>query len=162
MFTYNFEKLINPSKLHDEIVDASISAFSYVETVGEEVIVYFSEELTSEQITALTGLVTSHQPSTAQDLINDRIKAATSFGDALLNEFTIENVMLGITQAGKTRAISNYCHKLAHYISTGSLYAAIEQIDEMLGLGLDPTLEPFVTEARLLEYKAKIQAFLAS
>jgi hypothetical protein len=160
---YTFIKNIIPDQLQQEIIDAGLESISYIETVGDTVNIIFPEELTQQQIDDLSALVNNHstEPS-SEDIAGYKIREATVFGETILKQFTIENVLMGISQAGKTRQLSDYCHKLAHYVSTGSLYAAIEQIDAMILAGLDETLEPFITEARLLEYKAQIQAFLQS
>lgn len=160
MTCYEFSKNIVPDKLQQEIVDAGLSTIQYIETVGNDISIYFSEELSSEDEDTLSDVVDDHQPITIHNIIDQKIKESTAFGKSIIDEFTVENVLLGITQAGKTRALSDYCHKLVHYISTGSLYAAVEQIDAMIAAGLDPSLSPFITEARLLSYKSKIVDFL--
>lgn len=158
---YVFQKTIIPDKLQQEIINEGLDTVQYIETVGDTVNIFFSNELTSQNFDLLTNLVAAHTTSpSASDIVEVKIKEATIFGESILKEFTIENVLLGITQAGKTRQVSDYCHKLSHYISTGSLYAAMEQVDYMISQGLDPTLDPFVTEARLLAYKQKIANFL--
>lgn len=159
---YTFQKNIISDKLQDELIQLGFESLQYIETVGTTVNIYFSDELSNEDQTALANVVSSHSTNPAlADIVDAKIRQATAFGEGILKDFTIENVLLGITQAGKTRAVSDYCHKLSHYISTGSLYAAMEQVDVMINAGIDESLAPFVTEARLLTYKSKIAIFLA-
>lgn len=87
------------------------------------------------------------------------IQKARLFGDATIAQFALENVAMGITQAGKTRAVADYCQKLQYYTSTGSLYAALEEIQE-LSQNTPAELAPFVTSARLSVYANKIKAYL--
>ncbi len=68
---------------------------------------------------------------------------------------------MGITQEGKTGAVADYLQKLNYYISTASLHQAISEIDTLISNTVPVELDPFVTEARLLEYKAKIQEYLS-
>ncbi|MEM4379134.1 MAG: hypothetical protein QXL01_00405 [Thermoplasmatales archaeon] len=97
-----------------------------------------------------------------EEIINKAITKAEMFGKSLIEEFKIGNVALGITQANKTKQVADYCHRLEHYLGTGSLYAAITEINTMLE---DPAfsqlgLSPFITVERLADYKARIQAYL--
>lgn len=87
------------------------------------------------------------------------IQKARTFGDATIAQFALENVAMGITQAGKTRAVADYCQKLQYYMSTGSLYAALEEIQE-ISVNIPPDLAPFVTQQRLAVYVNKIKAYL--
>jgi len=93
-------------------------------------------------------------------IVDKSISRAQLFGDTLIQQFAVENVLLGITQAGKTRAVSDYLVKLLTYLETGSLYAAIEQIDALINDGLDSNLSPFVTADRMTSYKNQIQDYL--
>ncbi len=97
----------------------------------------------------------------AVDAVKVVIKDARRFGENLLENFSAENVLMGITAAGKTGAVVNYLHKLSHYISTGSLYEAINEVDALIAAGLPEDLEPFVTEERLNDYKNTISEYLA-
>lgn len=87
------------------------------------------------------------------------IQKARLFGDATIAQFALENVAMGITQAGKTRAVADYCQKLQYYMSTGSLYAALEEIQDIAD-NTPPELAPFVTPERLAVYTNKIKAYL--
>lgn len=88
------------------------------------------------------------------------VRNACNFGAELANKFATENVLMGITSANKTLPVSDYLQKLSYYLTTGSLYGAVSKIDELISLGIPPELSPFVTEARLLEYRAAIMDYL--
>lgn len=93
--------------------------------------------------------------------LSGKLDAAMMFGKALIVEVAVSNIAMGITQAGKTRAVADYCQKLQYYLSTGSLYAAIEELTAMRNEDRSSMgLEPYITDARLDQYKAKIQSFL--
>jgi hypothetical protein len=75
-------------------------------------------------------------------------------------EFASENVMMGITQAGKTKEVANYLTDVARHIQTGSLYEVINEIDRLKIEGLPQDLSPFITETRLDRFKQKILDYL--
>lgn len=90
------------------------------------------------------------------------IDNAKKFGIQVIQQFTIENVAMGITQAGKTRALSLYCKDIMTFLQSGSLYAAIEEIDDMIAdESQEKTdLNPFITNDRLNGYKTLIANYL--
>lgn len=124
--------------------------------------VSFGAELTQPQQAALQACVAAHVQVSQQEAIIASIARAAAWGEALILETAVANVMAGITQAGKTEACVIYFHKLTHCLETGSLYGAISEIDRLLvDISLDKLfLYPFVTNAKLLEAKNKIQAYL--
>lgn len=89
------------------------------------------------------------------------IKAARAFGETLMEDFATENVLMGITQAGKTGAVSDFLANIARNISTGSLYEVVKEIDRKILLGLPSDLSPFITEARMILIKNKIMEYLS-
>jgi len=99
---------------------------------------------------------------TPDQIVAKSLRNAERFGKDLIEDFKKGNVLSGITQAGKTKAVADYCHRLEHYIGTGSLYAALAEIDVMLADITLPllNLSPYVTTTKLNEFKAKIQAYL--
>lgn len=127
--------------------------------------VVFHDEVTQEDLSALTTFwsqVTEVQFSPSlHEIISQKINGASAFGRALILDFAVDNVQLGVTQAGKTRAVSDYCRALQRYLESGSLYAAVEQINEMLTAGAPLELSPFVTAARLTSYRDRILGYLA-
>lgn len=108
---------------------------------------------------ALTS--TSFNP-TIQEIVFGKINNAIVFGNQMIIQAAVENVLLGITQAGKTKDVSDYLDNLQMYLRSGSLYAALSEIDGLNAAGLPSELSPWVTTVRLASYKAQIIAFLAS
>lgn len=90
------------------------------------------------------------------------LAAAQAFGAGLIAEFKVANIKAGISQANKTKEVSDYCHKMNHYLEQGSLYAAIQQLDDMVADANRPALalEPFITTDNLTVYKVRIAAYL--
>src|ERR1700744_2478724 len=61
---------------------------------------------------------------TVKDIVSNAITNAATFGYELTVQFATENVIAGITPAGKTQAVADYVLNLNYYLKTGSLYAA--------------------------------------
>ena len=53
--------------------------------------------------------------------IKHKIESSISFGNSLIVEYATANVLIGITQAGKTREVVDYFQEIVRYIQTGSL-----------------------------------------
>lgn len=97
---------------------------------------------------------------TMSDIVGEKIDDAQKFGNQLLIEFATENVLMGITQSGKTAAVTNYLHKLSHYVMTGSLCAALGEFDVIIADTNKDSLAPFITNDRMAVYRAKIASYL--
>lgn len=101
-------------------------------------------------------------PLTTVQIYTGIILAAIAFGQQIIIEFAVANVLAGITQAGKTQAMIDYSSNLYTCLSTGSLYAAIDEINIMIADTSDDkvNLYPFITNDILTMYKNQIQAYL--
>lgn len=101
---------------------------------------------------------------TSQEIVTSKIIAAITFGNNMIVQAAVENVLLGITQANKTKDVSDYLERLQLYLRTGSLYAALQEINSLLADSnrASLNLSPFVTDDRLNAYKASITTFLGS
>jgi hypothetical protein len=77
-------------------------------------------------------------------------------------QFAVANTMAGITQAGQTQAVMNYTADLAQCLSSGSLYAAMTDIEVMIAdtSSTKTSLSPFITNAILYSYLNQLQAYL--
>jgi|GEM_PF-4892717 len=95
------------------------------------------------------------------------------FTKNLLNTFAAENIAMGITQAGKADDLLGMYEQLFPIIGsskpvslksafdTGSLFVAISIIQHIRDNPIEYTgMSPFVTDARLLQLKNKIETFL--
>lgn len=159
--TYSFTQANNPSQLDSEIRASSLgSLFDGMATSGSAITTFFTQALTSDQQTTLAGIISSHVPSYVNQVIDGKLAGAVDFGTMLMNQFKRSNVLLGITQAGKTQLIADASHNLYHYLITGSLYAAINECDKMSVNVLISTWSPYITAANLEGYKNQIQTYL--
>jgi hypothetical protein len=90
------------------------------------------------------------------------VGAAIAFGNQMIVQAAAQNVSLGITQAGQTLAMMNYCSILITCLSTGSLYQAITQLGIMIAdtSSAKTSLSPFITNDILYSCMNQIQGYL--
>lgn len=99
---------------------------------------------------------------TTQQIVQASILNAQTFGNSLLLQYAAQNVLAGITQAGQTIPVSDYLENLYNYLSAGSLYAGIQEINELIADTSDAkaALSPFLTNDVMYTYLNKIQTYL--
>lgn len=97
---------------------------------------------------------------TLTEIIAGKIQTAQDFGAQVVFNAKVGNVAQGITQAGKTKEVSDFLSDVARYLNEGSLYAAIVALDAMISGTIPDELSPFVTVARMTATKNLIQDFL--
>lgn len=129
-----------------------------LEVVGTEWFILASEELSPTELGILDNVVIP--AVNMQKNVVKIIKAAIEFGGETMAEFAAENVLMGITQAGKTKSVTDYCTDIIKYISTGSLYEVMNEIDSLIEQGIPGDLAPFITEERLLSFRQKVVDYL--
>jgi len=95
----------------------------------------------------------------AQAKVSQVVKAAIDFGNQLMVEFATENVVMGITQDGMTKAVRQAMSEVTSALQTGSLHDAVDEIDSIPAEAKDGK---YITDARLAEYKQKIQDYLGA
>lgn len=95
-----------------------------------------------------------------EDAIEDIVKNAMAFFNNISVKYAAENIAMGITAAGKTKDVADYLKEVIRYGQTGSLYEVINEIDALVAATVPGNLSPFVTETRLEEFKAKVEAYL--
>lgn len=119
------------------------------------------EEADSDIVTQYwDNIIAANFLPTLNEIVTGKINEASIFGNSVIAQAIVENVLMGITQAGKTKQIADLFNSLQYYLKTGSLYAAITEIERIISDDLDPTLSPFVTEERLNSYKIKIEEYI--
>lgn len=152
---------VNTNQLLNELRAASIP-FSQItsDTNTDSLGVVFDSEPSLEIQDEVAQIVAAHVPSPLNGITSYLRDNVAVFCSQLLLEFAAENMSMGITQAGKTRAVSLYLRDVQYYISTYSLYVAVEEIDGLINEGIPADLAPFVTTARMIEFKNKILAYL--
>lgn len=85
------------------------------------------------------------------------IGRATAFGQQLMVKFTAENVILGITQDGKTGEVLTKMAPVIAAMQSGSLYEAIERAKAIPASSYD---SKYITHDRLYSFINEIEAYL--
>lgn len=173
MPVYPFTKVVNSDKLAVELVAAGITGF-VINTSGATCGVAFADDLSSENQAILSAIVSNHVPlTTAEGLAKYLETTVYPFVKSLINSFAAENISSGITQAGKTGHVLSlftkrfpvpnvdFPNSLKSAMDTGSLYLAKDIIQHIRDTPTEFTgLDPFITDAKLLAMKNKIETFL--
>ncbi len=157
MFIYNFTKFVAAGKLQTELVNLGLSTVSYIDTVGSQVVVHFTEELSPEQQSSLEAAVTAHNILSQEEAIRNIIRGARSFGNQIIEDFAVQNIMLGITQDGKTGQVRKACSEVIDCLVTGSLYDAINEIK---AIPVESRDVKYLTPARLTTFCNRIETYL--
>ena len=87
--------------------------------------------------------------------VSRAIGNAMAFGQTLVTEFAAENVMLGITQDGKTGEVLDKMAPVMAAVQSGSLYEAITRAKAITDFDAK-----YVTHDRLYAFINKIEAYL--
>jgi hypothetical protein len=85
------------------------------------------------------------------------LEPAQKFAAKIIAEFASENILMGITQAGMTGTVRAATTSTIAALVTGSLYDAMAEARAIPAENKDPV---FVTDARLLQFINKIEAYL--
>lgn len=96
----------------------------------------------------------------ARKTVKQIVVNSQAFGNTLIVEFATENVLWGITQAGKTKAVTDYLKDVMRYAQSGSLYEVMNEVDRLVAIGIPQELAPFVTLERLGQFRQKIVDYL--
>jgi hypothetical protein len=168
---YQYSKDVSVDKLLVEISQAGLLAPSLVETVDLDLFIHYAQELNDK--TVLDTVVSNHvKQTTAEYLSNYLMNQVFPFVHNLIATFAAENISMGVTQAGKTADIlglfehkydigANHEVSLKSSFDTGSLYVSLAILQYIRDNPNEYSgLSPFVTDARLLSMKNKIEAFL--
>ena len=157
MYSYSFNKYCDPDQLKNEI---NISNLEYIETATNLTIIYFNQELTAQQELELENIIDNHIINYSAQEVKKIVENAVAFGQNLIIEFATENVLMGITQAGKTKVVADYLQNVMRYAQSGSLYEVINEVNYLINETVPENLSPFVTEVRLNSFKSKIETYL--
>lgn len=137
------------------------SYFNYFNMSGEtEVTIYLSLDTPVEVQNYLDTYMLAYPNYLASLHVTSIINSAITFGSQLVISFAAENMLLGITQANKTKDVADYLANVLRYIQSGSLYEVINEINRLEAEGLPSELSPFITTPRLLLFKNKVEAYL--
>lgn len=147
MITYEFVKSVNPSRLATEVPQTN---FSHIETNGTAVYIHYTSA-TDES--ALSAVVTAHVAATTSDFVSAAILRAADFGNSLIVEYAVSNVLSGYTLE-QVKDIIAKTSKVQVALKSGSLYVAL---DELSNIETDETV---ITAAKILLFKNKIESYL--
>lgn len=99
-------------------------------------------------------------PPTLQQIIDAKLAASMRFGLQVIKEAASENIITGITQAGKTREVSDFLSDVERYLRSGSLYAAADKLGELAAGEIPEDIQTWVSAERLKAVESKINAYL--
>lgn len=129
--------------------DVVIGSLSLPEGTAEEV---WKERLQSYRYVAPVP--------THEELLKAGLKAATVFGKDLAQQAVIDSLALGLAQAPNLLDVMAYTMSTQNFLMTGSLNAALADIDRKLLAGIPGNLSPFVTVELITARRDKIRAYL--
>ena len=146
--------------LHNAIAaSAIVPEVKRVDLTGDVITIEFDDDLSPGEIATLDGILAAHIGDPVHVYASVVQNAIQFFHDAMV-VYAAENITMGITQAGKTKDVSDYLVPVMTYGQTGSLYEVINEIDALIAGTVPGDLSPFVTEARLLAFKQKMVDYL--
>lgn len=119
--------------------------------------IIMTEEEYEEYNTNIAPSIDAWQTARTQLGIEAVVSAATSFGQSIMISFAAENVLLGITQEGKTGEVLGKLSGVQLAVNAGSLYEAISRIRAINPADYDAK---YITAARLLAFINKIETYL--
>jgi hypothetical protein len=128
-----------------------------VESLKRDGWIITSQEAYDAHVSALEERYNAWQTALTQLGIESIVSDATRFGQGLLISFAAENVLMGITQEGKTGEVMDKLSAVLPAVQAGSLYLAIERIRAIPPSSYDTK---YVTAARLLQFVNKIEGYL--
>lgn len=119
------------------------------------------EVITPEVTEVIPGTYTltieDNSAEAAKEYVTSVVRAAIATGDKLVEEFTVENIMMGITADNMTGAVLTATEKVVVAAKTGSLKEAIKRLTEIPPESYDAK---YITEARLLGFANKVRTSL--
>ena len=163
MNLYFHEKTeVNPTKLFHELASLSFKDKIDFYEITEKFILKANKVLTLDEELELKHLLDNHSLDYIAGDIGEVVDKAMEFGHKLLVNFSMENVILGITEAGLTEAVLDYLEPIKSAVQTGSLYLVITKIDRLIFEGIPTNLSPFVSVEKLVLLKGDINKYLGN
>lgn len=134
---------------------------------SDEAAAWVSANAPGSQIQVIEEHVAEPVLETQTEMINRVvIQRAEALCNDAIDTFKAENVLMGITQYGKTEAVTAYLSAPVPGVSEIGLMAHMSQgnvdmVEKILGAMNPPAnLAPFVTPARILAVRNKMRTFL--
>jgi hypothetical protein len=116
-----------------------------------------SDEEYADYVTNLADVLAAYEAIKVQLSVEKSIVDAMNFGTQCLREFSAQNVLLGITQAGMTGTVLTILQGVMQALLAGSLYEAMARVKAITPDQYDGT---FLTAPRILNFLHKIEAYL--
>jgi hypothetical protein len=151
------DKIVYTSKYHDyhKALNASFDGFYQKDT---QVVLYYTVPLSEEQQAAIQLADVSFVDNDPEDyVLRNVIIPARQFGQQLIDRFTAQNVLLGITQAGKTNHVRKVLREVSDALDKGSLYDAMYEARQIDIADKDTV---FITDERLLGMVNELEKYL--
>jgi hypothetical protein len=141
------------------LVEEQIIPAQGVEGEGEGEEGYVAEQIIPAHYAVQedAGLVAAKASAAILSNVQSALSSAKAFGEALMSEFTVENIMLGITADNMTGTVRKNMAEVIMALQTGSLYDAIVEAKAIPAEDKDAK---YITDARLLSFVNKIETKL--
>lgn len=149
--------VVYASKYHryHQAINAKFTGFSYKDGV---VTLNYNAPLSEAEQSAIQVADVAFVDNDLIEYIRvNHVQPARTFGETLLDDFSAENLLLGIVESGLKRNVRILLHDVVECIKLGDLTGAIEEAKLIPSASYDPV---FVNAARLLSYVNKIEAYL--
>lgn len=111
-------------------------------------------ELPIENIESLFALIPLYQPLVSRMTIYQKIQKDAIFGQQLITEFAVDNILSGIVDEKKTAEIRAKTNLITQALKEGFLNDALDEIKK---IPIESKDEKFLTEDRLKSYQNKIE-----
>lgn len=159
IYEYDIAADTNDGVLDLKVLSESFRAdsieFSKIKSTSTKIFI-----TTDEIKTVIDPYISAHVPSTSA-IYETMVTEAIGFFGEIMVEFAASNVGMGITYYNKTEEVADYLQEVMRYGQSGSLHAVIHTIDNLIAATIPVSLSPFVTEARLLDFKASVSEYLS-
>jgi len=151
------ESILYPNLYHTHHLSAC-STFAGYNQKGDVVTLIYDSDLTEQQVaTILVAEANYVDNDPFQYILDNVIRPARAFGQQVMDEFIAENVLLGITQSGKTNSVRKLMVEVQGALACGSLYDAIYEARQIPVESRDPV---FVSAARILQFINRLEGYL--
>jgi hypothetical protein len=148
---YKFTKQIDSDLLHSQL--SIITGFQGLNISDLEVTCLFNNELKGDDLTLLVNIMEAHNSVDPVVVVTKKVQRAKIRFENLANDFSTENILMGITVAGKTKLIADTLRDVSYYGTSGSLYEVLTSIDSIV---LTEAMAPFLTTERVAAFRAKV------
>lgn len=151
--------LDNIKEIDSQLSTMTTSTYEGLNYRAPDLTINFSDNPSTEIITEIETILGTYFEGTL--LARSIVENAMEFGNEMILNFASENVLMGITQAGKTKDVADYLQNVDRYMRSGSLYEVINEINSLITAGVPVDLAPFITEDRLNQFITEINEYLA-